>query len=94
MPITPGHTILEGEALTDALWNTVVDYLRGTCLSLDDAVTALAAQELADHMPFLNHLDQEIFCCNQCGWWCDQDEEASEDHGLDEWTCTECCNGG
>ena len=67
----------------------IVEYLRGTC----NAIYELTEKEQArfDNAKFCAYLDSEIFHCTQCGWWCDIDEEASSDHGLDELTCLQCC---
>lgn len=70
---------------------TLIDRLRGTTesmtavcedLDLDDTDSEVCAA-----------VDQEIFCCTLCGWWCPQDEESSEEAGLDEWTCWDCVDG-
>jgi hypothetical protein len=53
-----------------------IEELRGTTNSLDlDEFTTAE----------LMVLDEEIFECEQCGWWCSKDEES--EHPL---VCTEC----
>ena len=70
----------------DAHWQELVDEMRG------GATTPEAAQDLFESsMEFAMFVDQQIFSCTCCGWWCEINEEASEDHGLDEWTCLQCC---
>jgi anaerobic selenocysteine-containing dehydrogenase len=71
-------------------WDAVIDGLRGTCNSLDSECETHGAPDLVDHMPFLEHLDQEIFACTACGWWCGIDEEVSEEIGHDELICRDC----
>lgn len=53
-----------------------IEYLKGTTnsLGLDEFSTAE-----------LMVLDEEIFECEQCGWWCDKDEESEN-----PLVCTEC----
>lgn len=73
-------------------WEHIVNQLRGSCDSL--ASLGPEAEELENNTDFCAYLDERIFCCTRCGWWCDQDEEASEEHGLAEWTCRDCCESG
>lgn len=71
------------------VWQKVVDDLRGTALNtydLGEEVEALFERN-ADFCMFV---DQQIFQCTCCGWWCDIDEESSEEAGLEEWTCEQC----
>ena len=55
-----------------------IDELNGTCnsINLDD----YTAEEL-------EVLDNEIFLCNDCSWWCPI-EEVNEDN-----VCTDCADG-
>ena len=70
-------------------WQEVIDELRGTCnLSQSDE-----HEELFDDLDFCAELDSQIFSCTQCGWWCDIDEEVSDDYGLDDLTCRDCVDG-
>lgn len=70
-----------------AEWDAIIDALRGTCDSLSDK----ASDELQNDDRFCAYVDENIFLCHQCGWWCEIAEESSEDYGLDEWTCEDCC---
>ena len=56
----------------------VISDLKGTCntINLDE----FTVEELEE-------LDEEIFECNTCGWWCDIDEEVGEGTQL---ICQEC----
>jgi len=72
-------------------WDSIVNELRGSCLSLEEVLEDHDAETLLDDMGFLKHLDGHIFQCTTCGWWFDHDDEASEEFGLEEWTCLECC---
>lgn len=86
-----GHTAQAHEE-QDAKIRTVIDNLRGTSSgSLDSECEAVG---LSSGMEVTAAVDSAIFSCTQCGWWCEIDEESSEDFGLDEWTCLQCCEGG
>jgi hypothetical protein len=70
--------------MTDKLWIDIVEFLRGSTNSLDYALYTFKADYLEDHMPFLEYLDSEIFYCDTCGWWCNDDESE------DDYTCRDC----
>jgi len=69
------------------IWNQVIADLSGTCgvMGISEEVEALF-----DNLEFCAYLDQHIFLCSTCGWWCEISEEASHDAGLDELTCEQC----
>lgn len=67
-------------------WDKIIEAARGTCDSLYQILEQHDAQDLEDHMPFLNYLDQTIFCCEQCNWWC----EISEMSEHEDWVCRDC----
>lgn len=56
----------------------LVDDLRGTCKSLDIELYTVDER---------NELDDEIFCCEECGWWCDVDELNERDGNQ---LCNDC----
>lgn len=60
--------------------------LIGTATTPEEVDELIATDE-----EFCAVLDGIAFACVQCGWWCDISEEASEDFGLYDWTCRECC---
>lgn len=54
-------------------------HLLGTC----SAVTTELQEEL-DNDPKLAAAVEEItFCCNRCGWWCENGEQAFDEDGED-----------
>ena len=57
----------------------VIDRLRGTCME------TFEADEYTDDE--LKYLDENIFECARCGWWCDIDE-SNDIHG--ENYCDDC----
>lgn len=67
-------------------WNEIIYFLQGTCDSLDRALHIHDSEDLIDHMPFLEYLDQHIFLCDDCGWWCEISEQS------DEGRCYDCCS--
>jgi hypothetical protein len=71
---------------TDDKWRSeaaqsVAEWLNGRALGgIDDALEALGLPaEFENDSEFCAALDQHIFVCDGCGWWCGRDEESSED---------------
>lgn len=63
------------------IWGDLVEELRGTAgFPIPD--------EFADDLPFLNYLDQEIFICETCGWWCERSEETQDEKHFG--SCVHC----
>lgn len=56
----------------------LADNLRGSCRLLDDEERALI--EESDQTAAL--FDRLVFICEQCGWWCGEDEYGRERHAL------------
>lgn len=74
----------------DRLIHLVIDDLQGTCDDLDTVIerhfgegqsTATLSSDL------LAEVDNHIFRCAQCGWWCELCEAVDDD---DEDVCLEC----
>jgi len=55
------------------------------------AQTPVEVENLMNDSAFCAVLDTIAFNCTECGWWCPIDEEESDEHGLEEWTCQQCC---
>ncbi|MBT8411040.1 MAG: hypothetical protein KJP02_04490 [Octadecabacter sp.] len=70
-------------------WVSLIDQLRGSIDMLSSYPDGV--EELLDNMEFCKLLDQHIFSCDACGWWCDISEEASDDYDLPALTCRDCC---
>lgn len=64
----------------------LIERLRGTCDSLDVRAEELGLDPMDTEL--CARVDQEIFCCTICGWWCDQDE--ADEFGAEEWSCRDC----
>jgi hypothetical protein len=74
-------------------WQTIVDHLNGTCGSIIDALRSHDMDEsLENDLDFCAFIDDQIFQCHVCGWWCEISEECSDDAGLEELTCRDCCD--
>lgn len=78
----------EPRRLTDEELETLINDLQGTCNSLDtyieeelDVGDYLCAEDYAA-------IDEAIFLCTECGWWCPQDENVAEDG--EEGVCRDC----
>lgn len=74
---------------TTARWDRIIDHLRGSCGSLIGALRSHDAEDLEDHQEFLRYLDDEIFLCETCGWWCEMSEMAEDEEGTEP-TCSDC----
>lgn len=65
----------------------LVSDLTGTCKTIDEFLPEGMSEEdltTEDHA----HIDNEIFLCPTCGWWCSVDEARGEEG--DESTCEDC----
>jgi hypothetical protein len=72
----------------ECVWQEIINYLTGSSSSLDNALYMFEAEELDSHDPFLVMLDEQIFLCDTCGWWC----LAEEQNMSDELQCNDCCD--
>ena len=68
------------------LWERIIYDLNGTCKTIAEALDDNEALDLEDYEPFLSHLDNQIFRCECCNWWCDLSEMADDD----SWNCRDC----
>lgn len=74
--------------LTDIQLEQIVDDLRGQCArSLEDCLEEMGVDYLAldpaDHAA----IDERVFCCEGCAWWCEAEELNNE---TDRNLCDEC----
>ena len=67
----------------------IIDYLQGTCNTLNEGVTTCYPNMTEDDLTEDDHnaIDQDIFLCETCGWWCEQG-----DSGDSEGNCLDCNN--
>ena len=70
-------------------WSSVqdiIDELQGTCQSLSWDMDRF----LEEHNGY-EEIDEQIFLCDICGWWCEVGEEADE-QPMGEMICQECAD--
>lgn len=71
--------------------NRVVEYLQGSCESLDSAIELLFSgtefEDLTEED--LSTLDNAILNCPSCGWWVDSGEMGETVEGYEE-VCDDC----
>lgn len=76
----------------------LIHYLQGTCMSLDNALEQLFELdtcEVENEIQMCNILDDAIFNCSRCGWWCEAGDWITEEdpNYVDgEEICTQCGN--
>lgn len=70
------------------MYEPLIEYLSGTCLSLDEACDTFNLDPMNQELGEV--LDERIFCCTDCYWWCEIHEESSEEVGAQEWICAQC----
>ena len=63
--------------------NEAIQHLRGSCAPLWEDYS-----EWEDEV-FLGIVDEAIFNCSQCGWWCDTSDLSRNEH-IGELICVEC----
>lgn len=69
----------------------IIEYLQGTCLTLQDAVETITESEYnEDDLTTEQHdfIANEIFLCDDCGWWCEVSEAA--EHEDSDQICEDC----
>ncbi len=75
--------------VSDKQIQELIEYLQGTCKSLSEGLDAFDLEEddLTDEQR--QTIDDEIFNCSKCGWWCEISQEVgSETCG--ELVCDDC----
>ncbi|QGZ14295.1 hypothetical protein PP940_gp152 [Rhizobium phage RL2RES] len=66
----------------------IAEFLEGTCDSLTKALAQWDMEDAEDDIEFCRDLDSHAFCCDKCGWWFFNSEEA--DTGKLIPVCVEC----
>lgn len=67
----------------------VAEHLRGTTLSLEEGFER-EGLKYDDATPGdLAELDQIVFLCDVCGWWCEISDEAETEDDAEQ-VCIEC----
>lgn len=68
----------------DEIATKVADALSGTCGTLTAALAEFDAEHLEQNAEFCASLDDLVFLCDGCGWWCEQSEMVGY------WSCEDC----
>ncbi len=70
----------------------IIEYLQGTCNTLQEACEIFGIEEDDLTLDQLKEIDEEIFLCDGCGWWCCLSEEEVDDSdgGLGLRLCSDC----
>lgn len=70
----------------------IAGMLIGQCqVSMDQAIEEVTGEELVTcPHEFLLSIDERVFCCDGCGWYCSADELNNDS---DEQLCEDCANG-
>lgn len=66
----------------------IIDYLNGTCMSLQEALEKYNAEGLENNSEFCAILDEKLFECERCNWWHEQSEMPERND--DRWICADC----
>jgi hypothetical protein len=69
-----------------ALADRAAELLLGTCKTLVELGPEFEAA--SHYAAFAERLDEQLFECSQCGWWCGHDEHHEDE--ADEFVCDEC----
>lgn len=83
--------------ITDEQLNKVIEHLQGTCGTLGNSIAEVTEDDSLDDFCLtssqLDQVDNEIFECTTCGWWCEMSEACFEfEHDHVENTCEDCCD--
>ena len=79
--------------LTDEQINELIDYLQGTCKSLDQGIYELFDidhSDVTNDMAMYNQIDNAIFNCGRCGWWCEVGDWIIQEEFCGEEICSQC----
>jgi len=69
----------------------IIDYTRGTCQSLEEVLVKFGYDYDDLDLEAAVEVDEHIFCCGACGWWCETSEMADDwEDFTDEPACEDC----
>ena len=89
-------------ALTQAEIKEIVEDLQGTCKSLDQAICDVVDQRVGNDRIYglegvvnwtqlCSYLDDRLFLCAKCGWWCEAGDYAEHQPDPDNGDiCSDC----
>jgi hypothetical protein len=64
--------------LTQEQIDDIAETLRGTATSLEEQLERYDTDFATVTVEDCRALDELVFCCDACGWWCGRDEESDE----------------
>lgn len=67
---------------TDDQIAEIAEELRGTPASLEGVMNVRGSSEDALTSDDHQELDQHVFCCEECGWWCELSEMLEDRDGV------------
>lgn len=67
--------------------DSISDRIIGTCDTLDLVFEELGHDELRDCEQLLDMIDEQVFECQSCSWWCEISEMVDGDY-----ICQDCGN--
>lgn len=71
------------------LLEKIIHDLQGTCQSLSGCLENYDLEEDDLSPDDLEEIDNNIFLCEECGWWCGLEElDEGHDQGM---RCEDCC---
>lgn len=71
----------------------VAEALKGQATNdLRDVLKEIGRPELENSVSFCMDVDAQVFKCEACGWWCDEEEKSGGTGS--GWVCEECCPEG
>jgi hypothetical protein len=77
--------------LTQEQLNELIYALQGSCSTIAEQLEMrweLSEDDLT--MEDFLAIDDAIFCCTECNWWCPVSEETATAQGEDEFGCSDC----
>ena len=59
----------------------LIEYLQGSCKTLNEGVSDITdgvfnEDDLTKNQ--IEEIDNEIFCCSNCGWWCELSDQSED----------------
>src|SRR5438270_431144 len=86
---------MEPGILTNDQINELCEDLRGTCKNEDEALSQVTGVPPGTTWDSLKHsdyqeIDQQIFRCEKCDWWCGADEESQVENLDGQRICDDC----
>lgn len=63
----------------------LAETLQGTCMTLEGGIQVILGDDTEQELTPQQHdeLDQEVFLCDTCGWWCEAHERSESDECVD-----------